>query len=117
VVVAAGFIERGEITKAFFGPELSAAFESALFLAAGRFDSPGADGPPSFCDLLVVHPTGMGCKVVLFAPDDLAGFTASSLELRNLAQGSLFLAVSHLVPERLDPLRKRRFLFPVQSTP
>jgi hypothetical protein len=31
--VAAGFIERVEVTKAFSGPELSAAFESALLLA------------------------------------------------------------------------------------
>jgi hypothetical protein len=39
-MVAAGFIERAEITKAFFGPELSTAFEPALLLAAGRFNSP-----------------------------------------------------------------------------
>ena len=113
MAVAASFIERAEVTKACFGPELAAAFESALLLAACRFDGSGANGPSSFCDLLVVHPTGMRFKVVLFAPNHLASFTASFLELSNLAQGSLFLTVSQLVSQWFDPLRERRFLFPV----
>ena len=104
MVVAAGFIQRAEVAKAFLGPELSAAFEATLFLTAGRFDRPRTDGPSAFCNRLVVHPTGMGFEVVLFAPDHLASFTASLLESRNLAQGLPFLAVPHLVPERLDPL-------------
>ncbi len=79
----------------------------------GRFDGPGADGPASFCDGLIVHPTGMGSKVVLFAPNHLARFTVSLLELSNLAQDSSFLTMSHLMPQRFDPLRERRFLFTV----
>ena len=97
MAVAAGFVERTEVTKACFGPELSAAFEAALLLAACRFDGPRANGPALFCDLLVVHPTGMSFKVVLFAPNHLASFTASLLELSNLAQDSLFSPVTELV--------------------
>ena len=113
MVVAAGLIEGAEVTKAFFGPELAAAFEPALLLSACRFDGPGADGPSSFCDLMVVHSTGMRVKVVLFAPNHLARFTASFLESSNLAQCSLFLSVSQLVSPWFNPLRKRRFLFTV----
>jgi len=81
MVVAARLIERAQVTKACFGPELTAAFESALLLAARRFDRSGANGPSSFCDPLVVHPTGMRFKVVLFAPNHLARFTASFLDV------------------------------------
>ena len=107
MAVAAGFIERTEVTEPLFGPELPAPFEAALLLAACRFDGSGADGPSSFCDLLVVHPTGMRFKVVLFAPDHFASFTRSFLELGNLAQCLFFLTVSHLVPEWFNPLRER----------
>jgi len=113
VAVAASFIERAQVTKACFGPELTAAFESALLLAARRFDRSGANGPSSFCDLLVVHTPGMRFKVVLFAPNHLARFTASFLEPSNLAQGSLFLTVSQLVSQGFNPLGERRLLFTV----
>src|SRR5271169_2285429 len=116
MAVAAGFIERAEVPQAFFGPKLSAALEAALLLAACRFDGPRANGPASFCDRLVVHPTGMRFKVVFFASNHLASFTASFLELNNLAQYSLFLTVSQLVSEGLNPLRELRLGFSVQST-
>ena len=57
----------------------------------------------------------MRFKVVAFAPNDLAHLAASFLELSNLAQGSFFLSMSQLVSQGFDPLRERRFLFPVQS--
>ena len=38
VAVAAGFVERAQVAKAFFGPELAAAFEAALLLAACRLN-------------------------------------------------------------------------------
>jgi len=68
MAVAADFIEHAQVAKALIRPELAATFEPALLPAARRFDRSGADGPPSFGDLLVVHPTGMRLKVVLFAP-------------------------------------------------
>ena len=54
-------------------------------------------------------------EVVLFVPNQLARFPASFLELSNLAQGSLFLTVSQLVPQWFNPLGERRLLFTVQS--
>ena len=93
MTIATGFIQRAEVAKTFFGPELSAALETALLLAACRFNGPRADGPASSCDLLVVHPTGMRFKVVLFAPNHLASLPTSFLELSNLAQYSLFSTV------------------------
>lgn len=55
----------------------------------------------------------MRVKVVLFAPNHFASFTASFLELSNLAQCSLFLNVSQLVSQWFSPLGERRLLFPV----
>jgi hypothetical protein len=111
VTIAAGFIKCAEVTQAGFGPELAATFEPALLLAAGGFDCPGTDRPSSVCERLIVHPTGMGGKVVLFAPNRLARFTAALLELRNLAQDALFLTVPHLMAQGFDPLHECRFLF------
>jgi len=62
VVVAAGFIQCAEVSKTGSGPELPAAFEPDLLLAAGRFYGSRADGPSSPGDLLIIHPTGMGFK-------------------------------------------------------
>lgn len=110
-MVAAGFIQRAEITQTDFGPELAAAFEPALLLATGGFDRPGTNGPAAPGHRLVVHPTGLAGKVILFPPNHSPHFSASFRKSRDLAQRALFLAMAQLVSERDHPRRQSRFLF------
>lgn len=67
MVVVSGFCERAQMAHAFKSPELSWAFEAALSLPASRLDVSRADGPAATVDGSVVHPSGMGRKIVLLA--------------------------------------------------
>src|SRR5947207_1911453 len=109
MVVAAGFVECAEVAKAFLGPELATAFEATLLLPACRLDGARADGPSSFGKLLIIHPTGVRFEIVLFTPNQLAGFSATFLDSSNLAQDLVFLTVPHLVAQWFNPLREHRF--------
>ena len=103
MAVAARFIERAEVPKTGFGPELPATFEPCLLLAAGRFDGSRTNGPSSPSHLLVMHPPSMVLKVVLFPSNFLADFSYSPPDPSNLAQGFLLLAVAQLMAQGLDP--------------
>src|SRR5690348_6612840 len=61
VVIMSGLSEGAEMAHAFGSPELSRTFESALALAASRFNGTRTDGPTTTVKGLVVHPVGMSC--------------------------------------------------------
>ncbi len=104
MAVVTRFIQRAEIAKASFGPELPTTFEPRLLLVAGRFDGSRANRPPSPGQLLVIHPTGMGVKIVLLPPNHPAGFPSALLDPSNPSQDFLRWAVPQLMAQGFDPL-------------
>ena len=86
VVVSPGFIQSAEVAQSRFGPELAAAFEATLFLPTSRFHCARPDGPAASGGFLVVHPTGIGLKIILFALNHFSRFATPFLELEDLAQ-------------------------------
>jgi hypothetical protein len=55
-LVAPEHFQAQERFIALSAPELAASFHPALELAAGRFDSPRADGLVALASLLILHP-------------------------------------------------------------
>src|SRR5262245_22708706 len=113
VVIAPGFIQSAEVAQSRFGPELAAAFETTLLLTTSRFNRSRPDGPAASGDFLVVHPVGIGLKIVLFTMDHLPRLATPFLELEDLAQDLALLSVSELMPQGFHPLRKLGLLLAV----
>ena len=113
VVITPGFIQSAEVAQSRFGPELAAAFETTLLLTTSRFNRSRPNGPAALGEFLVVHPAGIGLKIVLFALNHFSRFAAPFLELEDLAQDPVFLSVSELMPQGFHPLRKPGLLLAV----
>jgi hypothetical protein len=115
MIVVSGFCECAQVAHACWRPELSRTFEAALTLAASRFDGSRADGPTATMDGLIVHSSGMGREIVLFAQHHLSRFSFGDFQSGYLGEHFLLASMPQLVAQGLGPLRGGGFIIPVEG--
>ena len=93
MVVAAGFVQCGQMPQTAARPKLTRPFETALLLSAGALHRAAADRPAPPRDCLIVHPPGVLGKIVLFPRQSFSRHPAPLFQPGDLPQSGVLASV------------------------
>src|SRR5271165_5577261 len=101
----------------FGSPELSRSFETALSLPAGGLNGSRSNRPAATMYCAIVHPAGMGCKIVLLSYDHFACISGGGFQGGYLGEHFLLASMAQLMAKGFDPLCRSYTLLPMESSP